>query len=312
MEINDSKLFEKCNRYSTLNISNGCTISDDILNKINIESISQSELNEQYVDYVFARRFVPMGSRLYENNGIVKSTSTVEASDVVRDIKHKYNLQYWQIFVDNRKYNVKFIIVIPDTSINVTLVKHDMELLGYYVGGTKTIYDQNDREWCVLQFEPYYQPSETTRVKGCVRLFHISPIENKDDIKKNGIIAKEKTIDNKNRFYYPKRCFFVNGYANHEDLEEVIQTLYKNENYGNIEGLFCVFHLNTKSIPNDVDFFYDANFANVLSFYSNKSIPENAIYDIEIYDANKNIWLEQKTSIMDKIKSFFGFAIYRK
>ena len=51
MEINDSKLFEKCNRYSTLNISNGCTISDDILNKINIESISQSELNEQYVDY---------------------------------------------------------------------------------------------------------------------------------------------------------------------------------------------------------------------------------------------------------------------
>ena len=107
MEINDGKLFEKCNRYSTLNISNGCTISDDILNKINIESISQSELNEQYVDYVFARRFVPMGSRLYENNGIVKSTSTVEASDVVRDIKHKYNLQYWQIFVDNRKYNVK-------------------------------------------------------------------------------------------------------------------------------------------------------------------------------------------------------------
>ena len=173
MEINDSKLFEKCNRYSTLNISNGCTISDDILNKINIESISQSELNEQYVDYVFARRFVPMGSRLYENNGIVKSTSTVEASDVVRDIKHKYNLQYWQIFVDNRKYNVKFIIVIPDTSINVTLVKHDMELLGYYVGGTKTIYDQNDREWVVLQFEPYYQPSETRRVKGCVRLFHI-------------------------------------------------------------------------------------------------------------------------------------------
>ena len=224
MEINDSKLFEKCNRYSTLNISNGCTISDDILNKINIESISQSELNEQYVDYVFARRFVPMGSRLYENNGIVKSTSTVEASDVVRDIKHKYNLQYWQIFVDNRKYNVKFIIVIPDTSINVTLVKHDMELLGYYVGGTKTIYDQNDREWVVLQFEPYYQPSETRRVKGCVRLFHISPIENKDDIKKNGIIAKEKTIDNKNRFYYPKRCFFVNGHANHEDLEEVIES----------------------------------------------------------------------------------------
>lgn len=83
-----------------------------------------------------------------------------------------------------------------------------MELLGYYVGGTKTIYDQNDREWGVLQFEPYYQPSETRRVKGCVRLFHISPIENKDDIKKNGIIAKEKTIDNKNRFYYPKRCFF--------------------------------------------------------------------------------------------------------
>ena len=25
----------------------------------------------------------------------------------------------------------------------------------------------------------------------------------------NTIIAKEKTIDNKNRFYYPKRCFLL-------------------------------------------------------------------------------------------------------
>ena len=58
------------------------------------------------------------------------------------------------------------------------------------------------------------------------------------------------------------------------------------------------FILNTKSIPNDVDFFYDANFANVLSFYSNKSIPENAIYDID----SKTLRQKKVSDIHNRVK----------
>ena len=295
-------LYDKCVEMTEETLSEGHLVRTSLMRKMNLDKVSQDDFDKQYVNYNFYYGVAFRYSRLVEMSEHDGMLVSEDAETVVIELKQKYHIRDWQIWVDHRGNNVEFVMLVPNEGMNVKCILKDIHRLGYYAGGLSDFEDQKGQKWKVIQFEPYIQPNERELVDDYENIYHISPIENKESIKKFGIIAKSSDKE----FKYPKRCYFVRGDAGHRDISNIIKMMYGRNDYGNIKGLFCVFTIKTKDIPKDIRFYYDGNCVPKCVF-SDSSFSANLIDEIEVYDAVNDEWIDEETTFVTKIKRFFGF-----
>ena len=104
-----------------------------------------------------------------------------------------------------------------------------MSEYGYYLGAVFLCSDNfidNKGKWVAMQFEPFEQENVRKEIEEYKYIYHITPKDNIDKIKKFGFIPHEKKDD---RFNYPSRTYFV--YGNISSTVTHVRRSEENRNY---------------------------------------------------------------------------------
>ena len=288
--------------------SNSRLIINDLFENFNYSDITIAELDEAYNREYLNECLLPKDHLLYEGNVLLESsTRTQPIHKVIRDMRSKYKFSPWQCRYDHRQHGVEFGIIIPKNDRLEQQIVDDMSEYGYYLGSVFLCGDNfidNNGKWVAMQFEPLEQENIRKEIEEYKYIYHITPKDNIDKIKKFGFIPQEKKDD---RFNYPSRTYFVYGNISRIGLAKIADMMQRDK--CDDKGIYCIFQINVSKIPKDIDIYYDGNFDN--GIFVEDDVPADAIDDVYIYDANKKSYVGKirecvaKRNIFRKIVDFF-------
>lgn len=216
-----------------------------------------------------------------------------------RHIIDKYGLFPWQIRIQNKHHDIKFIVILPNDPQIVNMMRADLEKLGYYLGTEMDVYYQGRERYRGYIFEPYHQKEESANIRRYGCLYHVTPVTNLESILKRGLIPHSS--DYTERFAYPERVYMVEGSHDPDTLCDLAKVLYINKRRRNkhAESKYAIITLDIKSIPADIPMYYDGNYE--YGVFVEKNIPADTIISIEIYDCEKQRFVNY--GVWDKLKS---------
>ena len=135
-------LYDKCVEITEETLSEGHLVRTSLMRKMNLDKVSQDDFDKQYVNYNFYYGVAFRYSRLVEMSEHDGMLVSEDAETVVIELKQKYHIRDWQIWVDHRGNNVEFVMLVPNEGMNVKCILKDIHRLGYYAGGLSDFEDQ--------------------------------------------------------------------------------------------------------------------------------------------------------------------------
>ena len=244
-----------------------------------LKSNSRQELFEMEKDYEISHKCIsfdnPISIILQDtlNEGLIH---TYPFEKTVEYIKKYFQLNNQQIDIEQGMNGSKVIVVyVPVINNNVEEINKAFNLCGYFLSYPKEdVLKTQKGKWVILQYEPKHSEKITSFVRWSEKiLYHITPLNKKNKIKKNGITPKT----NNNIFNYPDRIYLMSGKCNKYDIFTFCKTLMKTKDI-NSKGC-CLITINVELIPDNVDFFFDPYFEN--AFFTKENVPPSAIEGIE-------------------------------
>ena len=154
-------------------------------------------------------------------------------------------------------------------------VNKAMHLCGYYEGYRKNV--NKDTRFIYVTYEPKFKETVNNDVHKERVLYHVSPLPYKDRILKNGFVPKSGN----SIFKYPDRTYFFLGSIGKKEAESWITVFKsKNKNYG--DKPYCLYTIDVKKLPRNIDFYSDPNLKG--GIYTMDNIAPNVIQQIDYFD----------------------------
>lgn len=264
--------FQEFEKYDKL------ILNDNDLNQIILEAKSQ-----RYINFLLTNRskYDIYSPTTYFDKLIgdyISDTDYYTSSEP----KDKTHIKKWQIIKGNiskltKEYQI--IILIPDINDNIKNIQNIFDKFGY-INVNKINYLNPElynkflipkycyhSEWKTLIFEPKEQKDIKKKLKDKY-LYHVSPIQNKENIIKNGLIPMSKN----NIFNYDNRiyCFKDIGY---NKIKEYTKELNKYSKYKS--SIYTIYTIDYKNTDNK--FYDDLSDIQNVSVYTKTIIPFNSI-----------------------------------
>lgn len=250
------------------------------LNKIPIE-----KLKKQYCDLELKAMGTGFGHVFYDgpNGKILKEEAkyTLPYDKTVEELKRLFKLEDWQtkmhVDTNSAANNIQLIVVFAEISQNKELIKDTMLNCGWTIAQEypKTI---NGMRWTFMSFDPMFQDDVTEEALSHTFLYHITPLYNRENIEKYGLIPKSENIF----FKYPERVHLIKGDTTQEEIITIGQQLYSGNVNTKNDGQYVLFALYTKLIPSNIRFYYDPRYSH--GYYTKDAIPPTCMKAIEIYN----------------------------
>ena len=153
-------------------------------------------------------------------------------------------------------------------------VNKAMHLCGYYEGYRKNV--NKDTRFVCITYEPKFKDTVNDKVFGGKVLYHLSPLPYKDRILKNGFVPKSGN----SIFKYPDRTYFFLGNMGKKVVESWI-TVFKSKNKKYGDKPYCLYTIDVKKLPRNIDFYSDPNLKGAI--YTMDNIAPNVIKQIDYY-----------------------------
>ena len=253
-------------------------IDIDIVKLFKLKSLSKDELKWLNTDL---RAFVSIPS-LEENVNYINGELNIEEAckkitkspqQVKRSLINRLLLKDWQIQEVNGKNGVRLTILFGELGINHRIIKEQMKSLGWFHSYSLKPKIINGMRVIAMGFDPMYQKPIRNSVRSKWKiLFHLSPIENKESILKNGILPKS---DN-NIFSYPNRVYLLIPSIPQNELTEIADRLRKVRNIS--LGQYVSFKIDLDKIPDNINFYYDPQYT--YGVFCNDAIPPQSIVKV--------------------------------
>lgn len=246
---------------------------------IDFSNITYEQAKKQYVDYTKIHAFPNFSSTInnfsLKDNSIVESSGSKPLSEVKKEIINKYFLDDWQFRIITSMNNIDIAIIIPQIYKNHSLIKDDMETMGYFNSISKPIVI-NGFNYIQMQFEPTYQDDILNDVKNMGILYHSTLTSNINNIKQKGFIPSSKN----NFFDYPDRIYFSKGNTDMKCLINITVQL-ANVNKQNVTD-YSIIVIDTSKIPDNVKFYYDPNYQD--GVFTEDTLPSNVIKSVMTFE----------------------------
>ena len=208
--------------------------------------------------------------QIYYDAGI--DIKTYPAEFVINSLISLYGLDKNQLYIDQtRKHNIEVVVLVADCKSNVRKLTDDLKKCGYYPAQTNSrIVDH--KMWTYIAFEPYVSPNCIDDVKKVGFISHMTPIQNVQSIKKEGIIPKFK-----NRVYkFPERVYLLDGRCWPTSAKMLARDL-ANMRRENWTDYFCCM-IDTDLLPDDFRIYRDPN--HEYGYFTYQKIEPDWIYDV--------------------------------
>ena len=153
-------------------------------------------------------------------------------------------------------------------------VNKAMRLCGYYEGYRKNV--NKDTRFIYVTYEPKFKETVNNDVHKERVLYHISPLPYKDRILKNGFVPKSGN----SIFKYPDRTYFFLGSIGKKEAEGWI-TVFKSKNKKYGDKPYCLYTIDVKKLPRNIDFYSDPNLKGAI--YTMDNIAPNVIQQIDYF-----------------------------
>lgn len=250
----------------------------DIVKLFKLKSLSKDELRWLNTDL---RAFVGVPS-FDENVNYINGELIIEESykkvtkspqQVKRNLMNRLSLKDWQIQEINGKNGIRLMILFGEIGTNDRIIKEQMKTLGWFHSYSLKPKIINGIRVVVMGFDPMYQKPIRNTVRSKWKfLFHLSPIENKENILKNGILPKS---DN-NIFNYPNRVYLLLPSIPQSELAEIADRLRKVRNIPSSQ--YISFKIDLDKISDNINFYYDPRY--MYGVFCNDAIPPQSIVKV--------------------------------
>lgn len=257
-KVVEKRLFEKLNEDGIK------TIFLKRLEKIPLEKQEELFLHEIHILSPYS-----IHSPLF-NKQINEEKLSLPLDKVKEIIKKEYNFNDWQFLIRTLENNVDIAILIPNTQTYIDKLTEDMTTLGYFCSFMQNI-TYNGFTYKAMRFEPLYQPNIREKEIGDNVLYHITPLRNVENIKKEGL----KPLSNNKYFNYPNRVYFLKSNNTAKEIREIARGFHKS-NEDDEDYVLIVIDLNR--VPVNVAFHNDPSLANAV--YTYDRIPSSSIVNV--------------------------------
>lgn len=242
----------------------------------NLSSLTKKQIQSLNTDlsvFVCGNNY---GDALQYDNNRLKIFETVEKrtytfEEVKKQLKSKLDFQDWQIKEQQGANNIKLVLLFSLINQNSQIVISEMEIMGWtksYTTPTKII---NGVPIVAISFDPLYQPSINSTVRQWDYLLHLSPLYNKENILKKGLIPFSKNT----KFDYPPRLHFLKPTIPQMKLYEIGKQLCQANINSLNDGNYCLFRIDLSKVSKDIEFFFDPRYE--YGIYTKQKIDNNAI-----------------------------------
>lgn len=257
-------------------------IFDDMLNTVSLDDVSEDEIRKQCYNYkicmteCFGSLLSPNRKERRLNEGVNR---TENIDDVRKDMTYKYKLSEWQFQTTDMMNDIKVCIIAANIDENIQMIIDDMESMGYYVNGLKSMVYKT-YNYIAMRFDPKFPKDITDVVLNMSHIMHWTPKYNLEGIQNDGFVPKSLH----SRFTYPPRVHFLKEEIDDVNLMTIGRDLNDSNNDRRNNGEYVLLVLDTEKLPDDVKFFGDSNYQYGVCTYNN--VPYDCVD--KVYYCNLN------------------------
>lgn len=195
--------------------------------------------------------------------------------------------QFRIVQAENGIYSA-IVYILPYTGLCDNLLKL-MQACGYFCSKSckSPYYDQNYQQYIQFQFEPLHEERNVRDqvVRKWKYIFHIAPAYTMNSIKKTGFCPNCRS----GTFVYPPRNYFFKGDTTLQEMKYwayrfSIDKINKKRRRNTVlsqkkiiqsQSIYVLYFIDTKKIPENVDFYLDPNLSSGL--FATGNIPASSI-----------------------------------
>lgn len=259
--------------------------SDNIAALFNLDAIPEEELRAQYVDLAplvsmsgYGGRFMGMKGKILKED----ASETLSIDETKKEMQSKFHFKDWQFAEQQGANGIRLVVLYPGIFKNTKLIQQAMEACGWSVS-TREYAWHNHMLWRMISFDPIFQDNVSGQARRFRYLYHWTPENNWDSIKKNGLLPKSENA----MFDYPDRLHFVKGGVSPKDILSIGNQLFRANKKKETDGTYLLLAVDLTKVPDDVEFYLDPRYEG--GFYTKSAIPVNAISIRMRYDFNLGI-----------------------
>lgn len=245
-----------------------------------LENASEETLDRIYDDYSWCKLIhrggnilqedLETGKYIFENES--PTPKTYHPDIVCKSIKEVYPMEVEQTKILTSANNVQVILLVANVKNNADMIIRDMDFCGWYLSREKVNSTMRDRMWVQMVFEPYWTIDATDILMRTSTLYHITPTENVENIKKEGFVPK---ATNK-KFRYPPRIHFFSGESPLRFVKHAAREISDGAHRNPSE--YSIILLNTDLIPENIKFYFDPDYE--CAIYTYEKISPGCIKDV--------------------------------
>ena len=219
--------------------------------------------------------------------GVVESKQPVNAEDaqtVANDVKRIFKLEDFQVEVDDSMGlgipNVLMLagptdwmsisIIVSDFENNMEVIDKFMESKGYTMIRKTRMGNENDPDtgFFVVIYTPIQRVEISKELSNVPYLYHVSPIDNMENIHMNGLIPKARYgNEEEGGIIYPERVYFFTSYNAAVEHKENM------EMFGDYQDIY---RFPTEAVADLMDIYYDPLYGKS-AVYVEHTVPGNLI-----------------------------------
>lgn len=251
-----------------------------------LNSLTKEQLMQLSLDFRLFLSFPDFNDNLYYDDEQDKITLYEQAENVTKSysqvknyLMRRLGMQDWMIQQTKGCNGFRLIILVSNIGVNPKILVKVMENLGWFNSRISPPKRVNGITIECMSFDPMYQKPLTNDIRSRWNwLYHISPIENKESILQKGLIPSSKN----KIFKYPNRIYLLKPSITQKEMETATNKLWCANGKPN-NGIYTVFKIILKKVPNEVEFYNDPRFSK--GVFCNNAIPNKAIVAIGEIDA---------------------------